>query len=181
MLVYLCIQLCSYIYMPLQNMQNVNHFIKFTCYCLFNTVLNKLFHITDVFIFSTRQNNNWIYKKWPVQKFTYPWILTEQFCCSSGKKTSSCTFFGFPAFSAYLNPFQQWLYEFEIHLFTWKTIGGLMHNYYIMWKHLLMIKKAPQCINSWGVQTVLNWMIRVNCTFQVCKNDEIVQHHFLTI
>ncbi len=41
---------------PLQNMQNVNNFNKITgimkiaCYCLFNTVLNKLFHITDVYI-----------------------------------------------------------------------------------------------------------------------------------
>ncbi len=52
-------------------MQNVNNF-KIACYCLFNTVLNKLFHITDVYIFSTRQNNNWIYKKWPCSKVYIP-------------------------------------------------------------------------------------------------------------
>ncbi len=52
--------------------------------------------------------------------------------------------------SAYLNPLQKWLYDFEIHLFTWKTIEGLIHNYYIKWKHLLMLKKATQCIKSWG-------------------------------
>ncbi len=49
---------------PLQNMQNVNSFnkirgiVKIACYCLFNTLLNKLFHITRVYIFPTRQNNN---------------------------------------------------------------------------------------------------------------------------
>ncbi len=41
---------------PLQNMLNVNNLnkirgiIKKLCYCLFNTVLNKLFHITYVYI-----------------------------------------------------------------------------------------------------------------------------------
>ncbi len=99
--------------------------MKIACYFLFSTVLNKLFHITDVYIYSTRQNNNWINKNDPVQKFTYHWILIpcviswmihawlflyfvivvheylvgpEQFnCCSSEKSSSSCTFFGFPA------------------------------------------------------------------------------------
>ncbi len=31
--------------------------------------------MSDVYIYSTRQNNNSIYKNDPVQKFTYPWIL----------------------------------------------------------------------------------------------------------
>ncbi len=48
---------------PLQNMLNINNFnkmrgiIKTACYCLFNTVPNKLFHMTDVSIYSTIQNN----------------------------------------------------------------------------------------------------------------------------
>ncbi len=45
--------------------------MKIACYFLFSTVLNKLFHITDVYIYSTSQNNNWIYKNDPIQKFTY--------------------------------------------------------------------------------------------------------------
>ncbi len=49
--------------------------MKIPSYCLFNTVLNKLVHITDVYIFSTRQNNYRIYKNVPIQKFKYPWIL----------------------------------------------------------------------------------------------------------
>ncbi len=79
----------------LQNMQNVNNFdkirgiMKIASYCLFNTVLNKLFHITDVYIFSTRQNNNWIYKNDPVQKFTYPWILI--LCVVSWMFCDSCS------------------------------------------------------------------------------------------
>ncbi len=76
--IYSCAHKFTY---PLQNVQNVNNWNKIrgimniACYFLFSTVLNKLFHITDVYIYSTRQNNNWIYKNDPVQKFTYPWIL----------------------------------------------------------------------------------------------------------
>ncbi len=69
---------------------------------------------------------------------------------SSEKSSSSCTFFGFPASSAYLNPFHHWLYDFEIHLLTLRTIEGLMHNYYKRWKHVLMLKKATQCIKRPG-------------------------------
>ncbi len=45
-------------------MLNVNNFnkirgiMRIACYCLFNTVLNELFHITDVYIFSTEKNND---------------------------------------------------------------------------------------------------------------------------
>ncbi len=39
-------------------------------------------------------------------------------------------FFGFPTSSAYLNTFQKWLYDFEIHLFTPRATEGLIHNYY---------------------------------------------------
>ncbi len=46
-------------------------------------------------------------------------------CCSSEKSSSSCTFFAFPASSVYLNPFQHWLYDFEIHLLTLRTIEGI--------------------------------------------------------
>ncbi len=34
------------------------------------------------------------------------------------KSTRSCTFFGFPASSAYLNPLQQWLYDFDLSFYT---------------------------------------------------------------
>ncbi len=50
--------------------------------------------------------------------------------CSSEKSSRSHKFFGFPASFAYLNPFQQWLYDFEIHLFTRKTTKGPICNYY---------------------------------------------------
>ncbi len=69
------------LYAPCRICKYVNKFnkiwgiMKIAYYCLFNTVLNKLFHIAHVYIFSTKQNNNWIYKNEPGQKFTYPWIL----------------------------------------------------------------------------------------------------------
>ncbi len=56
--IYSCAHELTY---PLQNVQNVNNkirgFMKIACYFLFSTVLNKLFHITDVYIYSTRQNH----------------------------------------------------------------------------------------------------------------------------
>ncbi len=32
--------------------------IQNACYCLFSTDLNKIFHIKDVYIYSTRENNS---------------------------------------------------------------------------------------------------------------------------
>ncbi len=81
------------------------------------------------------------------------------------QSSSSCTFFGFPASSAYLIPFQKWLYDFEIHIFTPRTTEGLIHNYYKRWKHLLMLKKATQCIKSQGCK-LLNRMMM--CKFLFC-------------
>ncbi len=53
----------------------IREIMKIACYFSFDTVLNKLFHLTDVHIYCIRQNNNLIYKNDPIQKFTYPWIL----------------------------------------------------------------------------------------------------------
>ncbi len=109
---------------PLQNVHNVNNlnkirgFIQFTCCFLFSTVLIKPFHITDVYIYSTRQNYTWIYKKLSHLIVYIPLYLNtmchflddprlvlyfvivvheslvgpEQFL---DKSSSSCTFFGF--------------------------------------------------------------------------------------
>ncbi len=52
-----------------------------------------------------------------------------------------------------LNPFQQWLYDFEIHLFTPRTTEGLICNYYRRFKHSLMLQKEKLCIESRGVKT----------------------------
>ncbi len=59
----------------MQNCNKIRGIIKMACYCFFNTVLNKLFHLTDIYIFSTRQNNNCIYKYDTTQKFAHPWLL----------------------------------------------------------------------------------------------------------
>ncbi len=39
----------------------------------------------------------------------------------------------------HLNPFQQWLYDFEIHLLTPRTTEGLICNYYRRLKRSLML------------------------------------------
>ncbi len=52
-----------------------------------------------------------------------------------------------------LNPFQQWLYDFEIHLFTPRTTEGLIFNYFRRFKHSLMLQKEKPCIKSRGVKT----------------------------
>ncbi len=48
--------------------------------CLFSTDLNKIFHIKDVYMQSTRENNSWTFKNESVHKFTCAWFLT--LCCS---------------------------------------------------------------------------------------------------
>ncbi len=56
-----------------------------------------------------------------------------------------------------LNPFQQWLYDFEIHLFTPRITEGLICNYYRRFKHSLMLQKEKPCIKSRGVKTFWIW------------------------
>ncbi len=50
----------------------------------------------------------------------------------------------------YLNPFQQWLYDFEIHLFTLRTTEGLICNHYRRFKRSLMLQMEKPCIKSQG-------------------------------
>ncbi len=77
-------RVCVYIYSlhapcricTVKNCNKIRGIMKIACYCLFNTVLDKLFHITDVYIFSTRQNN-WIYKKWHRSKVYTPLNLNN--------------------------------------------------------------------------------------------------------
>ncbi len=57
----------------------------------------------------------------------------EQFNCLLffRKKPSSCTFFGFPASSAYLNPFQKWLWFWDPYFHTednWGTHTQLLQK-----------------------------------------------------
>ncbi len=50
----------------------------------------------------------------------------------------------------YLNPFQQWLYDFEMHLFTPRTTEELIRSYYRRFKHSPMLQKEKPCIKSRG-------------------------------
>ncbi len=59
----------------------------------------------------------------------------------------------FSSIFMYLNPFQQWLYDFEIHVFTLRTTEGLICNYYRRFKHSRMLQKEKPCIKSRGVNT----------------------------
>ncbi len=61
----------------------------------------------------------------------------------------------------YLNPFQLWLYDFEIHLFTLRTTEGLICNYYRRFKHLLMLQKEKTRIKSQGMKT--EWRFVLFC------------------
>ncbi len=69
------------------------------------------------------------------------------------KNPSAPTNYLFFCICVYLNPFQQWLYDFEIHLFTPRTTEGLIYNYYRRFKHSLMLQKEKPCIKSQGVKT----------------------------
>ncbi len=59
----------------------------------------------------------------------------------------------FSSIFVYLNPFQQRLYDFEIHLFTPRTTEGLICNYYRRIKHSPILQKEKICIKSRGVKT----------------------------
>ncbi len=50
----------------------------------------------------------------------------------------------------YLNPFQHWLYGFEINLFTPRTTEGLVHIYYRRFKHSLMLQKENHALRVGG-------------------------------
>ncbi len=78
--------------------------------------------------------------------------------------------------------FQQWLYDFEIHIFTLTVIGGLVHNYYITWKMYWCSRRQHNALRAVcvcvcvggggggggdGVVYFLNWMIRLNYTYFV--------------
>ncbi len=131
--------------MPLAECANVNNWNNI----FFSTVLNKLFHITDVYIYPQdkiitevikmthskvyiRLNLNTMCHFWMIHKLFLYFVIVvheslvcpEQFklpAVLQKKSSSSCTFFAFPASSAYFEPFPKWLYDFEIHIFTLRT------------------------------------------------------------
>ncbi len=47
-----------------------------------------------------------------------------------------------------LNPFKQWLYDFEIHLFTLRTTERLIYNYYRRFRHSLMLQKKKHVLRE---------------------------------
>jgi len=59
----------------------------------------------------------------------------------------------FSSIVVYLNPFQRWLHDFEIHLFSPRTTEGLIWRHYRRLKHSLMLQKDKPCIKSRGVNT----------------------------
>ncbi len=73
----------------------------------------------------------------------------------------------FSSIFVYLNPFQQLLYDFEIHLFSPRTTEGLVCNYYRRFKVSLMLQKEQPCIKGQGVKTFLIKKISVNVTYFV--------------
>ncbi len=137
------------------------------CYSLFSTDLNKIVHIKEKIV--------WIIKM-TVQKFTCTWFLIlccylndhraqvvffclvvvvhESLVCPEQFKLSAVLqkilqlplILWFSSIFVYLNPFQQWLYDFEIHLFTLRTTEGLYYNYYRRFKRSLMLQKENPCI-----------------------------------
>ncbi len=83
-------------------------------------------------------------------------------CCFSEKSFRSHKFFGFPAFLC-IWTLQQWLYDFEIHLFTLRTTEGIICNYCRRVKRSLMLQKEKPCIKSWWVKTCVHVYIFLFC------------------
>ncbi len=123
-------------------------------------------------MYSKRENNSLIYKndKVYIRLILIPVLLStavffclvivvhESFVCP--EQLNCLLFFGkilqlpriiwFSSIFVYLNPFQQLMYDFEIHLFTPRTTEGLICNYYRRFKHSLMLQKEKLCIESQG-------------------------------
>ncbi len=64
----------------------------------------------------------------------------------------------FSSICLYLNPFQQWMCDFEIHLCTLRTTEGLVCNYYRRFKHSLMLQKKNKHALWAGAWKLLNRM-----------------------
>ncbi len=149
-----------------------------------------------VIIYIYIYNNSWIYKNDPVQKFTPPWFLTlccylndpqlcvclvivvhESLVCS--EQLNCLLFFRkilqvteilcFSSIFVYLNPFQQWLYDFEIHLFTLRMTEGLIHNYYRRFRRSLMLQKKKHALRA-EAWKLLNRMKIWSTFFLFCLN-----------
>ncbi len=54
----------------------------------------------------------------------------------------------FSSIFVYLNPFQQLLYDFDIHIFTPRTTEGLICNYSRRFKHSLMLQKKKHALRD---------------------------------
>ncbi len=56
----------------------------------------------------------------------------------------------FSSIFVYLNPFQQWLYDFEIQVSHWGQLRDsfVISYYYRRFKHSLMLQKEKPCMNS---------------------------------
>ncbi len=65
----------------------------------------------------------------------------------------------------HLNPFQQWLYDFEIHIFTLRTTEGLICNYYRRFKRSLGAFPLQICAKL--------WRYFINVDKKVLRNDGI--------
>ncbi len=77
-------------------------------------------------------------------------VCPEQLKCMLlfGKILQLLRILWFSSIFVFLNPFQQWLYDFEIHFFTLRTTERLICNYYRRFKRSLMLQKEKSCIKS---------------------------------
>ncbi len=83
----------------------------------------------------------------------------------------------------YLNPFQQWLYDFEIHFFTLRTTEGLICNYSTRFKRSRMLQKKKRCIKSFFLifpkyhifSSFSTALQKLQKTFKCFPEDKIIQ------
>ncbi len=154
--------------------------------CLFNTVLNKPFHITDVYIFSTRQNNNWIHKNDPIQKWililcVISWMIHDCFYILWYCSCVPCWSWAvqLPAFLQKNPPAPAHSLVFQHLLHIWtlsnsdcmilRSIFSLRDSYITITKgeNIYWCSRRQHNALRAGGCKLLNWMIRVNCTYFV--------------
>ncbi len=165
----------------MQNVQNFNKILgimKIACYFVCSTVLNKLFHITEVYTPQDKIITEFI--KWPRSKVYIPlnlntvlcpgWSMTVFMCCDSCSWAVQLSTVlqknpPAPAHSLFSSIFcicelfptvTVWFWDPSFHTEgNWGTDTTITKR----WKHFLMLKKETQSIKSQGVETFLNgWL-----------------------
>ncbi len=133
------------------------------------------FFFKVAFIVFLQMNSLYVYSlQDKITEFYMPWNLN----CLSLPGWSTIVFFYilWSIFSAYLNPFQQWLYNFEIHLFILRTVEGLIYTAIVKGENIYWCSRSKHNAlgaggeNFWMFEDCLHFSFKKYCGKPVLLN-----------